>query len=286
MAPPSALDYFASLVAEDAGFPLLEAAIAVGQIDEPGLDVQAVLASLDQLALRLKQRLPADAGAVQRLRQLNHFFFDELGFAGNVNDYRARDNSLIHRVLATRRGLPITLALLYIELAEAAGLGAAGIAFPGHYLVKVHLPQGEVVVDAFAGRSLSREDLDERLLPFKRQRGLVDDMDMPLGLFLQAATPRASLARLLRNLKELCRDEADPSGLLAVQERLVRLLPDEAAERRDRGLARAELGDAEGAAQDLRDYLAREPGAADAETLRSRLGRLGGARRPLHGPGV
>jgi len=101
------LQYFASLVAEDDGLALTEAAISVAQ-DEPGaLDPQAVLAEIDQLAERLKRRLPADAPPLQRLRLLNHYFFNELGFAGNVNDYYDPDNSYLHRVLATRRGIPI-----------------------------------------------------------------------------------------------------------------------------------------------------------------------------------
>jgi DnaA-homolog protein len=100
------------------------------------------------------------------------------------------------------------------------------VSFPGHFLVKLHMPRGEVVIDPFTGHSLSREQLDERLLPFRRQRGLVGDFEAPLGLFLQAAAPRDVIARLLRNLKEIFTSSADWSRLLAVQERLVILLPD------------------------------------------------------------
>jgi regulator of sirC expression with transglutaminase-like and TPR domain len=76
-------------------------------------------------------------------------------------------------VLARRRGIPITLAVLYIEVATQVGLQAQGMSFPGHFLVKLHMPRGEVMIDPFTGQSLSREDLDERLLPYRRQRGLV-----------------------------------------------------------------------------------------------------------------
>ena len=92
---PTALDYFASLVADDASFALLEAAIAVAQDEYPDLDVQGVLAQIDELAERLRRRLPADAAPLQRLRLLNHYFFHELGFAGNVNDYYDRGNSYL-----------------------------------------------------------------------------------------------------------------------------------------------------------------------------------------------
>jgi regulator of sirC expression with transglutaminase-like and TPR domain len=274
LAAPTALAYFAALVAEDAGFALLEAAICVGHDDHPALDPQTVLADIDRLAARLKARLPADAPALRRLQALNQYFFGELGFAGNVNNYYDRRNSQVHEVLASRRGIPITLALLYCELAGQLGLDASGVSFPGHFLIKLHMPQGEVVVDPFSGRSLSRDELDERLAPFRARHGLEGDFETPLGLFLQAAPPRDELARLLFNLKEIHRSAEDWPRLLAVQQRLVLLLPRAAEELRDRGLVWAELGHPREAAQDLAAYLAARPDAGDALALRLRLAEL------------
>lgn len=271
---PSALDYFASLVAEDAGFALFEAAICVGQDDQPALDPQAVVGEVDRLAATLRSRLPGDAPALRRLRALNQYFFVDLGFAGNVNNFYDRRNSYLHEVLASRRGIPITLALLYIELAGQLGLQAHGVSFPGHFLVKLRMPQGEVVIDPFNGRSLSRDELDERLAPFRARQGLEGDFEAPLGLFLQIAPPRDVLARLLRNLKEVHRAAEDWPRLLAVLRRLVLLLPDAAEERRDRGLTWAELGRPAEAADDLAAYLAARPQADDALALRERLAEL------------
>lgn len=271
--PPSALDYFATLVAADDGFALLEAAIAVAQDEYPQLDVQAVLADIDALGLKLAQRIAADAPPVQRLRLLNRYFFEELGFVGNVNDYYDRRNSYLNDVIERRRGIPITLALLYIELAQHAGLAAQGVAFPGHFLVKLKLPKGEVVIDPFNGRSLSREDLSERLQPFQRRQGLAPEDEPPLGLYLQAAPPRDVLARVLRNLKEIHRSAQDGPRALAVQERLVRLLPEAWDERRDRALLAVDLGRHAAAVADLQAYLAHEPKAADAPAMRERLAR-------------
>ena len=283
LAPPTVLGYFAALVAEDEGFALLEAAICVAQDDHPELDVQAVLAEIDGLAAKLKARLPADASALRRLQSLNHYFFVELGFAGNVNNYYDRGNSYLHQVLATRRGIPITLALLYCELASQLGLTARGVSFPGHFLIKLRLPQGEVVIDPFNGRSLSREELDERLGPYRARQGLAGDFEVPLGLFLQAAPARDVLARLLFNLKEIAHTAEDWLRLLAVQQRLVLLLPQDAEQLRDRGLTWAELGRPAEAADDLSAYLLSRPDAADAPALRERLAELqrGGAPRPL-----
>jgi regulator of sirC expression with transglutaminase-like and TPR domain len=192
-AAPTALEYFSSLVADDASLSLIEAAVSIAQDDYPDLDTQAVLADIDTLADRLRRRIPADAVPVQRLRWLNRYFFRELGFAGNVNDYYDPRNSYLHMVLSTRRGIPITLAVLYIELATQIGLTARGVSFPGHFLIKLRMhtgqQHGEVVIDPFTGHSLSREELDELLGPYKRSHGLMGEFDAPLGLFLQSAPP-------------------------------------------------------------------------------------------------
>ena len=286
-AVPSALDYFAALVADDASLPLVEAALAVALVDHPQLDTQAALAELDALAHRLKVRLPADAGAMQRLRLLNSYFFQELGFAGNVNDYYDPENSYLHRVLESRRGIPITLAVLYVELATQIGLVAHGISFPGHFLVKVRMhsghQSGEVVIDPFDGRSLSREALEERVAPYKRSQGLDGDFDVPLSLFLQAATPREIVARLLRNLKEVHRNAGDAVRGLAIADRLVVLLPDAVEERRDRAQLLAGLGLFHKACDDLDAYLQARTDAPDHDAMVEQLARWRTADRPpLH----
>jgi len=272
--PATALDYFYSLVVDDATFSLTEAAIAIAQDDFPSLDTEGVLAEIDTLAHRLKRRIPADAAAAQRLRLLNRFFFQELGFCGNVNNYYDPANSYVHQVLSSRRGIPITLAVLYLELAGQIGLTARGVSFPGHFLVKLRMPQGEVVIDPFTGHSLSRDELDARLAPYRRARGLQGDFEAPLGLFLQAAPPRDVIARMLRNLKEIHRSSGELLRLLAVQQRLLILLPDVWEEVRDRGLLYADLGAEEAAASDLEDYLRHVPDGPDRGAISARLAHL------------
>ena len=284
---PTALEYFSSLVADDASLSLIEAAAAIGQDEYPELDTQAVLADIDMMADRLKRRIPADAVPVQRLRWLNRYFFQELGFAGNVNDYYDPRNSYLHTVLSTRRGIPITLAVLYIELATQIGLTARGVSFPGHFLIKLRMhtgqQHGEVVIDPFTGHSLSREELDELLNPYKRSHGLMGDFDAPLGLFLQAAPPRDVLARMLRNLKEIHRSAQDWPRALAVAHRLVILLPHAWDERRDRGLVFAELGQYPQAVEDIEAYLRHRPDAEDHAALSERAAELRGGGWPrLH----
>lgn len=279
-AAPTPLEHFATLVAQDAGLNLFEAAVSLAQDEHPQLDVQAVLAEVDALARRLRERLAPETPPAERLRQLTRFFHGELGFAGNLNNYYATDNSFVHRVLQTRRGIPITLAVLLLELGEQAGLRMAGVAFPGHFLVKCRVGLGEVVLDPFTGEALSPSRLDERLAVYRQGSGLPDDMELPLEFFLRAATPRQILARMLRNLKEVHRAARDWPRLLAVQQRLVVLLPGDAAERRDRGLVLDALGAHAVAADDLAFYLAQCGDAADAPALQARLAELLEQRPP------
>jgi regulator of sirC expression with transglutaminase-like and TPR domain len=278
LSAPTPLEYFGSLVQSDDQFPLLEAAVSIAQDEYPDLDVQQVLGDVDQLLARLKRRLPADAAPLQRLRALNQFFFRDLSFGGNVNDYCDPDNSHINVVLRTRRGIQISLAVLWMELAQGLGLHARGVCFPGHFMVKVNLPKGQVVIDPFTGQSLSREELAERLEPYKRRSGLVDEFEVPLGLYLQAAPARDIIARMLRNLKEIHQAQEDWQRLIAVQERLVILLPQAWAEYRDRGLAHAEQGNTALAVADLETYLVHAKDALDIDAIADRVAELRRAR--------
>ena len=276
---PTPLEYFSSLTLSDEHFPLLEAAVSIAQDEYPELDVQQVLGDVDQLLARLKRRLPADAVPLHRLRLLNQFFFHDLSFGGNINDYGDPDNSHVNVVLHTRRGNQITLAVLWIELAQGLGLQAQGVCFPGHFMVKVNLPKGQVVIDPFSGQSLSREVLTERLEPYKRRSGLVDEFDAPLGLYLQAAPARDIIARMLRNLKEIHRAQEDWQRMIAVQNRLIVLLPQAWDEYRDRGLAYAEHGQATIATVDLDTYLRHAQDEPDFDAISERLRQL---RRGWH----
>lgn len=266
------LEYFATLVQQDDSIPLFEAALSIAQDVDPELDLAALQTEVDMLALRLQQRLPADASNLQKLRMLNHYFYNELGFSGNVNDYYNPDNSYLHRVVHTRRGIPISLAMLYMELARQIELDVHGISFPGHFLMKLSVQSGQVVLDPFNGTSLSREELEERIEPYILQQEFPDDFQ--LSAYLASASPRDILVRMLRNLKTLFMQQKRWQRLLGVQERLLILLPHDITERRDRGLAYAHLDCPQAALQDLEAYLAQRPYAIDAAAVQARLPEL------------
>ena len=279
LALPTPLEYFASLVQSDADFPLLEAAVCLAQDEYPDLDVQQVLGEVDQLLARLKLRIPPDAGPLQKLRAVNQFFFRDLSFAGNVNHYYDPDNSYVSVILHTRRAIPISLAVVWLELAQGLGLAARGVGFPGHFMLKVNLPNGQVVIDPLDGQSLSREELAERLEPFRQKVGLDNEFEVPLGLYLQTAPPREIISRMLHNLKEIHTDQEDWQRLIAVQNRLIVLLPQAWAEYRDRGLAFAEAGQTGRALEDLETYLVNAEKGVDIDAIAKRAAELRGAKR-------
>ncbi len=275
-----ALDYFASLVRDEAHIPLFEAALSIAQDDDPELDLAACQIDIDKFAARLRRRLPADIAPIPKLRLLNNFFYQELGFGGNLNDYYNPNNSYLHKVLETRRGIPISLAVIYMELAQQIGLDVKGISFPGHFLMKLSVKNGDIILDPFNGASLSREDIEERLESFFANGR--EPNDPPLASYLENASSRAILVRMLRNLKSLFAEHPHWEQFLNVQQRLVLLLPDEVAERRDRGLAYANLDCPQAALQDLEAYLDECPQAADADSVRRRLPELRAALRRLN----
>jgi regulator of sirC expression with transglutaminase-like and TPR domain len=268
------LQYFAQLMADNGSLPLAEAAISLAQDAYPQLDVLDTMTQIDAFAATLKRRLPQASSAETKLRYLNRFFFKELGFCGNQNDYYAVDNSYIQRVLHTRRGIPISLAVIYLEIAQQIGLRAHGVNFPGHFLVKVKMPVGDVVLDPFTGASLSRELLEEWL----HERAELNGSPLPLSLFLKPATGRDIIARMLRNLKAVHRQEQRWEALLAVSNRLIVTLPDDPSEVRDRGLVQQRLGNLEAAIADLKTYLARDPDARDAALVEARVLALQGRK--------
>lgn len=279
------IDYFAALVAEDEGFALTEAAISVAQDEYPDLDVQHILTEIDALALSLRKHLSVDDSPLQRVRVLHQFFFEECAFTSNQQDYYSPANSYVHEVLRTRQGIPITLAVIYLELAGQIGLIADGVSFPGHFLVRLRLPLGDAIIDPVCGTSLSKEAMGERLEPY-----LQSGVGLPaysLADYLRAATPREVVARLLRNLESIHRGREDWQRLLAVQERLVSLQPEAWDTYRDRGLTLVKLGHNEAAIQDLGLYLqhaeeAPDWGRIDEQWRRLRADRqLQSTRRPI-----
>jgi regulator of sirC expression with transglutaminase-like and TPR domain len=269
--PTQQLDYFTSLVAEDEHFPLTEAAVAVAQHAYPDLDVQGVLDKIDLWGNKLKKQITPDTPPIQRLQLLKHFFYQELGFGPNPNDFYAPENSYPHQIIENRRGIPISLAILMMELGQQIGLNIRGVSFPNHFMMRISLQQGEIIMDPLTGDSLSKNQLQEMLDPYLDAKGYRGELSLPLNIFLRASSPREILSRFMRNLKMIYSEDERWERLLGIQERLVILLPDSPEEIRDRGLIFAQLEYVRPAIDDLHRYLSEMPGAEDAADIREHI---------------
>ena len=271
-------DQFSELIArQDDKIELARACLQIAADAYPGLDVDGYVGEIDRFAKRLRARLALEAAAEERVVALNEFLFDDLGFSGNADNYYDPRNSYLNEVIDRRTGIPITLSVLYMEIGRRIDLPFEGVSFPGHFLVRLRLRGGTLVLDPFSGGApQSESELRERLnrvIP-RGATGGVPVAQLPLEQFLEPASNRQILARLLRNLKGIYREKDKPERLLEVLNRMIIVAPDSAAELRDRGLVYHRLECWRPALKDLTDYLEREPDAADLEEVRAKLMEL------------
>jgi regulator of sirC expression with transglutaminase-like and TPR domain len=248
---------------------LAEAALLLAKDEYPALDVDAYLARLDELAGRVRARLPECANIEDTLVAMNQMLFDELGFAGNVNDYYDPRNSFLNDVLDRKLGIPITLSILYMDIASRLGLELEGVSFPGHFLVKFSTEEGDVVLDPFTGGTpLTEEDLVERL---EEVTGNELASSLSINELLEAANKRDILVRMLRNLKVIYQRRQRHDKALTALNRILLIAPDQQEELRERGELHERLECFRAARDDYRRYLEHASAASDVVTVRSRL---------------
>jgi len=255
---------------------LAEAALWVAAEEYEDLDVPAYLERLDALADDAAPMVGTRVSPVDRVAELNVFLFRGRGFTGNQERYEDPRNSFLNEVLDRRVGLPITLSIVYMEVARRLGLPVRGIGFPGHFLAQLEGSPG-VVIDAFFGRLLSAEDCVERL-----RSVLGPEAELVPEVHLRAATPKEILARLLSNLKQVYARSGDWMRALSCCDRILLLAPDVAGELRDRGLVYERLACFTAAAADLERALELTSDAEASGLLRERIDALRRCAGPLH----
>jgi regulator of sirC expression with transglutaminase-like and TPR domain len=246
----------------EAEIGLAEAALLVSRLDNPELDVAAYLAQLDRMAAEIQASLKDGDDPPQRLAALNRYLFAENGFHGSRTQYYQAANSYFDRLLDDREGLPITLGVLYLELATRLGLKAEGVGLPGHFVVRILPPQGEAqLIDVFdAGKTLSLADA--RRLSIETSGVALDDS------YLVALDKRAIVLRVLRNLQGIAQRQQDPEALLRYLEATVSLAPDEPSYRGMRAVVRHETGRKAAAVADLDWFLEKTPDGIDLDAIR------------------
>lgn len=276
------LDRLVTLLrADSAQDRLAEAALLLAQTRNQGLNVNAYLRQIGDWAdYVLGQLDPESTSAADRIAHLNRFLFDELGFAGNGDDYFDPRNSFLDTVIDRRLGIPITLSVLYIELGRRIGLPLYGVSFPGHFLVMMPVSHGAVVLDPYSeGASLELGDLEKFLLQAQPQGHW--DLGQIRSL-LVPASPAEILVRMLRNLKAIYRQRKELLDAIWVHDVLLAIDADLAEERRDRGILHQEIGYFTAAIEDYTAYLERLPNAVDADLIRSRIVDLNKSAARLH----
>jgi regulator of sirC expression with transglutaminase-like and TPR domain len=245
---------------------VVEAALWVACEEYPDLDVTAEAKSLEDLCDGCADRTDGRENPFARLNCVQEYMFEELGFHGNLENYDDPRNSFLNEVMARRTGIPLTMSLVFLELARAAGFKVRGVGLPGHFVARVTWEERTIFVDPFhGGHVITEEDC----------RDLVGRSTGRPSLFrqeqLEGVAGRAMIGRLLLNLKHLYLNKSDYRRSLTVVERLLLVSPGNTREIRDKGFLEAHLGRPAEAIADLETYIELAPKAPDVESVRGRV---------------
>jgi regulator of sirC expression with transglutaminase-like and TPR domain len=248
------------------GFDLVEAALWIAAEEYRELQFEPVLGDVHRLASQGSDRAAGLDNPFARLDAVRGYLFEELRFRGNLDDYDDPGNSYLNVVMERRTGVPLTLSILFMEVARAAGFQCRGVALPGHFVTRVEWQGRRILVDPFhGGRVITEEDC----------RSLVGRSTGRPSLFridqLEGVGGRSMLGRLLLNLKHVYLSGGDYVRALAAVERLLLVWPGDSSEIRDMGFIKAHLGRPGAAIADLETYLSIAPGAPDTEAVKGRL---------------
>lgn len=258
---------------------LLGGAMLIARLGDPEADLHAVASSLDVIAEEVRTYAGDRPDTHALAHAIDYQLFSVCNFRGNTEDYADPRNSFLDEVMNRRIGIPLTLSLVYLEVAQRVGLECDGIGFPGHFIVRYGGAESGTFVDPFQqGARLDREEL------FARLRGLDFGSARPES-FLAAVTRRQILQRMLNNLHVVYRERRDLACWLAVVELQHRLEPWNAVLVGERGMLHYRLGNLEDAMNDLEAYVAAtdrpemNPGAIRLlDQLRLRHGGMGESR--------
>ncbi|WP_045728181.1 SirB1 family protein [Xanthomonas sp. GPE 39] len=265
---------------DDDALPLLATALLIARDEYPELDA----AHYDTLAQNHADHLRHEVALIEpwplKMAAINRHLFEELGYSGNHDEYYDPRNSYMNQVFERRLGNPISLALVQMEVARRLGIPLDGVSFPGHFLVRLPVDDGLLVMDPFnGGRPLAVEELRERVRP---HLGGENPDDRALLQILNPAPHRAILTRVLRNLHGVYAERKEWDRAARSADRVLKLMPDQSDALRDRGLAYLQLDYVLGARHDLSRYLQLNPEAHDALTIREYLVELSARAQRMH----
>jgi len=267
---PSARQLFTQEISKpESQIDLAAAALYIAQEEYPHIYPADYLYLLNQMAAVVKKRLPQDLYPLRVLQTINQYLYEDLGFMGNTHNYYDPDNSFLNNVLDRRTGIPITLALVYLEIAKRIDFPMVGVGMPGHFLTRPDFEDCEIFVDAFnRGEILFPQDCEDRLAQiYGRKVSLQPN-------FLVPVRPRRFLVRMLTNLKVIYMNQQHVYKAFCAVDRALMVVPNLPMELRDRGLLQFQLGQWKSALTDLEKYLALLPQAEDAEVISQLIAEL------------
>lgn len=265
---------------EEDALPLLSTALLIARDEYPELDADLYDTLLQSHVEHLRTEVEAIELWPLKMAAVNRHLFDELGYAGNHDEYYDPRNSYLNQVFERRLGNPISLAMVQMEVARRLGIPLDGVSFPGHFLVRLPVDDGLLVMDPFnGGRPLGVDELRERARP---HLGGEPPDDRALLQILDPAPARAILVRILRNLHGVYADEGQWDRAARSADRILKLMPDQPEALRDRGLAYLQLEHRHGARHDLSRYLQLNPQARDATAMHEHLVELNQGRSRMH----
>jgi regulator of sirC expression with transglutaminase-like and TPR domain len=261
------LQAFAALVRaeiEDERVDLLRAALTFARVEDPQLDIENYVRRVDELAVRVAERIQDPDDPAQIIAGLNDVLFQEEMFRGNTVDYYSPRNSFLHDVLDRRLGIPITLALVYMEVARRVGFQLFGVGMPGHFLLKHYDVDGRaILIDAFErGSIVTEEDCRQKLDSiYSGQLALQPE-------FLLPVTRRQMLTRMLNNLRSVYLTQRDFRRAVQVVDLILVIYPRSPDDMKQRAVLRYNLNDYRGALSDFDEYVKMSPDASDAEEIK------------------
>lgn len=261
-------DYQALILEPESRWDLFQLSLEIGRILLSRIDFEPHFQLVDEMAGRVRSRLDTESDTYSVIGAINETLFDEYGFSGNERDYYDPQNSMMPKVLERRKGIPITLSILYRELAQHVGMKLRCVSMPGHFLLKYRMPQREIFIDAYhRGKILLQEECCDLMESATGTRS--EDPKI-----LEVASNTTVILRLLMNLKAVYRRQGNLPPLLEVLERRIPLLSDPLPEILERGLTKLSLEHYAGALEDIEYYLEHAQDASMKEVVEQQIDRI------------
>ncbi len=248
---------------------LAKACLYFAQTEYSAMNIQTYLNILDNMAIAAKKYLPKNNYPLKIIQGINKYLFDDLGFIGNQKDYYNPSNSFLNKVIDNKTGIPISLSVVYLEIAKRLEFPMIGIGMPGHFIIRPDFQDVGIYVDVFnQGEIIFEQDCQEKI------KQIYPEPIQIQANFLAPVTNKEILGRMLTNLKYIYLNNDKFAKALMMIEGILMLFPENFTERRDRGLLYYSLEEWDKASEDLELYVKMFPHAEDSQAIRQLLEKI------------